>query len=156
MNRSPLQLKHYHYRAIVLKVRADIDVLEAPAEQEHEPYPDFGDDKLLPEVRLYSNDAQDQCGPYLLNLSLSYSPSADSRIPYQFEFEIEGIFVLDEPDSPEPDCKKRVVINGGSMLYSAVRDQLLTLSARQIYGPMMLPSLDFRQLDLKRLNPPSS
>lgn len=147
-NRSPLQLKHYHYRAMVLKVRQDVEVLETPSEQGLEPYPDFGDDQLLPDVRLYSDGADDHCGPYLLNLSLSYSPSKSSKVPYQFEFEIEGIFILDQPDNTEDDCKKLVVINGGSMLYSAVCDQLLTLSARQIYGPMMLPSLNFRHLGL--------
>lgn len=36
-----------------------------------------------------------------------------------------------------------------SMLYSAVRNQLLTLSARHKYGPMMLPSVDFRPITPK-------
>ena len=36
-----------------------------------------------------------------------------------------------------------------SMLYYAVRDQLLTLSARHKYAPMMLPSVDFRPITPK-------
>ena len=135
-------------------VRQDIDFMVA-GEQQYEPYPDFGNEDLLPEVSLYSDDAESKCGPYLLKLGLSYIPSKTSKVPYQFEFNIEGIFVLGDMEKNEDECKKLVVVNGGSMLYSAVRDQLLTLSARHLYGPMLLPSLDFRYLDLARQLPES-
>ncbi|GEM_PF-1864071 len=153
MNRSPLQLKHYHYRAMSLKVRQDVDLLKLSGEQQYEPYPEFEDVDLLPEVSLYSDGAESQCGPYLLKLSLSHIPATNSNIPYQFEAVIEGIFVLADIEKSEDECKTLVVINGGSMLYSAVRDQLLTLSARHLYGPMLLPSLDFRHLNLGQQPP---
>ena len=48
------------------------------------------------------------------------------------------------------EIRHRLVINAASILYSSVRDQLLTLSARHKYGPMMLPSLDFRSIAPQR------
>ena len=39
-----------------------------------------------------------------------------------------------------------VAINGASILYGAMREHLLTLSARHRHGPVLLPCLDFRGL----------
>jgi len=48
-----------------------------------------------------------------------------------------------------------VVINGGSMLFGIVREQILALSLRHKNGPLLLPALDFRGLGPVDSEPPS-
>ena len=144
MNRSPLQLKHYHFVSLALSAREDFNS-ESLADNEGA-YPDFEGINLQPEVSLFSNDDAGECGPYLLRLAMAYEPEA-GEFPYSFEVVLEGVFALAE-GADIADCKKTVVINGASMLYSAAREQLMTLSGRHLYGPMLLPSLDFRHLDV--------
>lgn len=144
MNRSPLQLKHYHFVTLALRAQEGIDP-DKLANSEG-PYPDFDNIRLEPEVSLFSNDDAGDCGPYLLRLAMAYEPEGD-EFPYSFEVIIEGVFSLEE-NSDVTDCKKTVVINGASVLYSAAREQLITLSSRHLYGPMLLPTLDFRHLEV--------
>lgn len=145
MNRSPLQLKHYHFVSLALRAREDLESFSIADSQG--PYPDFGDISLQPEVSLYSNEDAGECGPYLVRLALAYDP-VDDPFPYRFEVIVEGVFALEEGNGMD-DCKKLVVINGASVLYSAAREQLLTLSSRHLYGPMMLPTLNFQHLTIE-------
>ena len=46
------------------------------------------------------------------------------------------------------DIENIVVVNGTSMLWSAIREQVCTLTARMPAGQLMLPTVNF--LDLKR------
>lgn len=144
MNHSPLQLKHYHFVTLALHAREQLD--PANLAKTDSPYPDFDGITLEPEVSLFSNDDAGDCGPYLLRLEMAHQPE-DDQFPYSFEVVIEGVFSLENGTDIE-DCKKTVVINGASMLYSAAREQLMTLSGHHLYGPMLLPTLDFRHLGL--------
>ncbi|MGN5519641.1 hypothetical protein VF673_12270 [Halopseudomonas sp. Lyrl_26] len=144
MNRSPLQLKHYHFVTLALAAQDSYD--PASFADSEGPYPDFDGILLQPEVSLFSNDEAGERGPFLLRLALGYEPEA-GELPYSFEVVIEGVFGLAE-EAEFSDCKRTVVVNGASILYSAAREQLMMLSSRHIYGPMMLPTLDFRQIGL--------
>ena len=144
MNRSPLQLKHYHYVTLALHAREDIDATTLACSDG--PYPDIDGIHCEPEVTLLSNDGADEGGPYLLRLAMQRQPD-DDQFPYSFEVIIEGVFAISDTDQVA-DCKKTVVINGASVLYSAAREQLLTLSGRHMYGPMLLPALNFQHLEV--------
>lgn len=144
MNRSLLQLKHYHFITLALSAREDFNPARLAGSEG--PYPDFESIQLEPVVSLFSNEEAGECGPYLLRLAVAYEPEAD-EFPYSFEAVVEGVFELAK-EAEIVDYKKIVVINGASMLYSAAREQLVTLSGRHLYGPMLLPSLDFRHLDV--------
>ncbi|HRI56303.1 MAG TPA: hypothetical protein PK170_04315 [Anaerolineae bacterium] len=58
---------------------------------------------------------------------------------------MEGIFHIDHA-GPLDERKRLVVINGASMLFGAIREQLLSLSGRHKFGPFLLPSLNFANL----------
>lgn len=143
MNRSPLQLKHYHFLSLALHANEDFD--PATIAGAEGPYPSFEGIQLEPEVSLFSNDEDGDCGPYLLRLEMAFMPDENKPFPYGFHLTIEGVFSI-EDSSGLDDCKKTVVINGASVLYTAAREQLLTLSSRHVYGPMLLPTLNFRHL----------
>jgi len=40
-----------------------------------------------------------------------------------------------------------LLVNGSSMLYSAMREMLLTITQRCMHGPVMLPSVNFIRLE---------
>ena len=66
--------------------------------------------------------------------------------PYHFAVELDGIFNPGEQGKESEETRHRLVVNAASILYSSARDQLLTLSVRHKYGPIMLPSVDFRAI----------
>ncbi len=57
--------------------------------------------------------------------------------------EFEGIFDV-HPDFPEDKVEELVRMNGGAILYSAVRELVLNLTARSKYGPFEMPTIDAR------------
>ena len=61
------------------------------------------------------------------------------------QLEAEGLFAIDH-DGALDERRRLVAINGASILYGAMREHLLTLSARHRHGPVLLPCLDFRGL----------
>lgn len=110
------------------------------------PYREPEAGKLKTSIVLGEPDALEEGAErfFLLTLGLEYN---EPDFPYHFAVELDGIFVPDEQEvESEDDVRHRLVANAASILYSCVRDQLLTLSARHKYGPMMLPSVDFRTI----------
>jgi preprotein translocase subunit SecB len=68
----------------------------------------------------------------------------DHPIPYQFEFEVVGIFKV-SPDFPEGEMEEIVRIAGSSMLYSAAREFLLIITSRGPFGGISLPTITFQK-----------
>lgn len=143
MNRSPLQLKHYHYTCCHLQAR-DLDL--AQLELGDSPYPPMDDIHLQPQVTLSGPEGEENPHDFLLTLALELSEENAHGLPYTFAVEVEGVFQIDH-DGPLAERKKCVVVNGGSMLFSVIRELLLTLSARHKFGPILLPSLNFQGLE---------
>lgn len=108
------------------------------------PYPGFDGVELYPKVTLYQ-DEETENPTCLLRVELKHYPSEDSSFPYNFDVVLEGVFTL-ELDAEQERAERLFLYNGASMLYSSAREQLLTLSSRHIYGPIMLPSLNFQNL----------
>ena len=73
--------------------------------------------------------------------------------PYDFGVSVFGIFACCFPKNVSPDyllkCKQLFYVNASSMLYSAVRDHLLALTALGPYGPFTLPAYRFKTEDIK-------
>lgn len=88
-------------------------------------------------------DAPDR-GEYAVTVGVSNGEGAPG-FPYRFAVRVEGFFEL-MSDEPNEERKRLTVINGASMLYGIIREQLLSLSTRHRNGPLLLPSLDFRGL----------
>ena len=72
--------------------------------------------------------------------------------PYDFGISVFGMFLCEFPeDSSAEDLlkfKRLFYVNASSMLYSAVRDHLLTLTALGPYGPFVLPTYRFDPEDI--------
>lgn len=138
MKPSPLQLQHSHFTGLSLVS------LDQPEESSDTPYPKFDPGKVKVEISLGEFSNNPDRSEFIVTLGIG-DGGGIAGSPYRFAARIEGFFELtgEEPQ----DIRKRIaVINGGSMLYGIIREQILSLSLRQRNGPLLLPALDFRSL----------
>lgn len=143
MKKSSLQLEHYHYTKLLLEVNTGY---QADKEPDNSVYfiPEAEAIKATIRLQRVVNQETDEQPLYALELSFSCD---DPAFPYVFSVGLVAFVVCEEALAEEIEQHQhRLVVNAVSMLFSAVREQLLMLSARHQYGPMMLPSLDFRSL----------
>lgn len=142
MKKASIQLKHYHYNKFHLEA---LNIEEQGADDvQQAPYQELNSEKLktiivFGEPEVIEDGAEHF---FILTLGLEYK---QPDFPYYFMIEVEGVFTILES---EQDRMQRhlLVVNSASILYSSIRDQLLSLSSRHKYGPIMLPSLDFRSI----------
>lgn len=142
MKLSALQLKHYHYSHLQLE---SVDSEQLVGKEQSSPYWIPSASKIQASITVGEPETQETPSQYafVISLQLSYQ---EKNFPYKFIVALDGVFICDDLEEPSDDFQHQLVVNASSMLYSTVREQLLTLSSRQKYGPLMLPSLDFRSL----------
>ena len=142
MQAATLQLRHYHFNAFSLQAREQLP--DASHLDTGEIYPPLAVEDLQPQISHAEPDTDDP-HEFVVNLKLEHTPRADSVFPYSFLIEAEGLFAIDH-DGALDERRRLAAINGASILYGAMREHLLTLSARHRHGPVLLPCLDFRGL----------
>jgi hypothetical protein len=76
--------------------------------------------------------------------------------PYTIDIATEGVVLVpigaEQLGAPED----LAVVNGTSLLWSAVREQVLSLTARMRAGPVMLPTVHFHDLKKQVAAPPAA
>jgi preprotein translocase subunit SecB len=158
MQRSPLELQHYHFSRLELVAQTGTD--GSPSSVHTGQYPSFEGVDSSADVQVAAPN--DQTSPFQFALKLKLaggSKTEQSQFPYAFVVEVEGFFQVEAPD--EEAGRNLLVGNGAAILYGAVREQLLTLSARFSQGPMLLPTVSFLNMLKKetskdaRQQPPS-
>lgn len=151
MKLSPLQLEHSHFTGLSL-VAVDI---EPEAEENEQLYPAIPEGVLETTVELgLPSSSRGDAHRFLVKVGVNTRKELPKGFPYRFATQIEGIFTIDH-DGDIEERKRMVVINGGSMLFGIVREQILALSLRHKNGPLLLPALDFRGLGPVDSEPPS-
>lgn len=143
MKLSPLQVKHYHFTELSVMARPDIEI--GKLDYGSEPYPPMDEANLQADISLGKPDGESDPHQFVVFLAISGCPGKDSHFPYLFAAKLEGVFTIDH-DSDIEERERLVVCNGASILYSAAREQLLSLTARHKYGPMLLPTANFNGL----------
>lgn len=143
MKMSSLQVKHYHFTAVSVVAREEIDIEKT--EFGDDIYPIVNSEQLHTTVQLGAPSGESDPHQFALQLSIQYSPEKKSHFPYAFSVTVEGVFSI-EHEGDIDERKALIVCNGSAILYGAAREQLLLLTARQKYGPMMLPSANFRDM----------
>jgi len=135
MKKSPLSLEHYH----LLEVSIEPEAGYTPVE---EYYPDFSNASLTTKIGVGASINSDKSNQYALKLSIEIYPEKEKSFPYTVKISMEGFFkIVDE--NLINDAKNLMLINGPSMLYGAIREFLLILTARFEYGALMLPTVNF-------------
>lgn len=70
------------------------------------------------------------------------NPDGREDCPYKGEAEVVGLFGVADA-WPEAQVENLVRVNGASLLYSAVREMVLSITARASHGAFTLPTLSF-------------
>ncbi|MFH1493770.1 MAG: protein-export chaperone SecB [Pseudomonadota bacterium] len=142
MKLSPLQLVHSQFTAISV-ISNDVSV-HVP-ESIETVYPPIEAKDLSIKIFLGIPDEGDDSHDFVVSVGVGNAEDTNSSLPYRFAAQIEGVFRIDHDGDPD-ERKRMVVVNGASMLFGSVREQILTITMRQKNGPMLLPSMDFRSL----------
>jgi hypothetical protein len=151
MKPSPIQLLQLTFK----RVHVEIDPEHAPAEPPNPLTAVFVFDgvSLTTEVGLAEVDMDHERGPmYLVSLQLLIDNEAvttdpDRKFsPYRIDIETAGIILLPRGAETLGPPHDLVLVNGAALLWSAIREQLLSLTSRMPAGPVMLPTVHFHDL----------
>jgi preprotein translocase subunit SecB len=73
--------------------------------------------------------------------------STDAQKPFIYEADvaIQGVVEVQQ-NFPTERREQLAVVNGLSLLYSAIREMLLMMTARSGHGPMCVPTLSFIEI----------
>ena len=155
---SPIQLLQLTFK----RVYVEIDQAHAPAEPPNPMTTVFVFDgvSITTEIGLAEIDMTHERGQmYLVSLQLliDNQPSAaepDRKFsPYRIDIEAAGIILLPKGAEKLASPHDLVTVNGAALLWSAIREQLLTLTSRMPAGPVMLPTVHFHDLKQSTLDP---
>jgi len=129
---SPLQLNQHVFHRIHLDVHPDAK-------------PD-----VQAELRMTCELGKDPNNNRNARLALGLDIAAKgTEIPcYTGHFEIVGYFSV-HTDYPEKDMDALIVVNGGGMLFGAIREMVANLTARGPQPMVMLPTINFQTLEAK-------
>lgn len=78
-----------------------------------------------------------------VHLKIVFGGHESSEANYSGHIEFEGIFDV-HPEFPAEKTEDLVRMNGGAILYGAIRELILTLSSRSQHGPYEMPTIDAR------------
>jgi len=139
---SPLQLLEYVFEGVsVLPVKG---YKEFSSPQNMSPgklniSAEVGIDLLVEEAK-YSD--------YGVSLALKVGPKSDEQAPYDVQVTTKGLvrIHLVQAEGQGEERRVRALVNGVSLLYGAVRDQVMTITSRSVHGPFLLPSVSFADL----------
>lgn len=143
MRPSPVRLEHYHLTSLSIE---PVDGYKADFGDGL--YPKFSDAKFQINIQLGEPDQDDYSGEYLIHLQLEAQPKEDKPFPYLFNIGGDAIVSYRGKEESQEIVRDLIAVNGASMLYSALREVLFSLTFRFPNGPMMLPSASF--LDLRK------
>lgn len=146
---SPLQLKHYQFLDLSVSSNPKADLAKSKESKSY--YVDFDDVDVLTDVNSRPGSKNKNRAKYFVSLAVTSSHGENSNFPYDFKAAVFGAFEIELTDQIK-DPERLAVVNGVSMLYGIVRDQFLSMTARFVSGPMLLPTLDFRSFDKTKNN----
>jgi len=123
----PLELKRYFFPYV-----------QVAADAEYEP----SENEIETNFEVKTSIEQDETNDiYQVVLEIITEPEdEESKIPYTIHLITIGLFTVDEGF---PDKEELLRITGASMLYSAAREFLITVTSRGPWPPIFIPTFSF-------------
>jgi len=142
MQPSPLDLLHYYLIDLTITPET---VKASEINRGANNYPSFDDVEFWSQVehRVRRNDPDPHT--FMIMLKLKGEPKENSSFPYRFSIGAEALIQI-SPNYPAETRESLIVTNGAAMLYGALREQILNLTSRFRYGPILLPTVNFLNL----------
>lgn len=150
---SPIQLLQLSFK----RINVNLDPRHAPAEAPNPLTNIFVFDgvSITTEFAFGQIDADHDRGRlFLVNLRTRVDNEPDPAepgrqfAPYTIDVEVTGVVLVPKGNEEIAPLEDLVSVNGAALLWSATREQVLTLTSRMPVGPVMLPTVHFH--DLKR------
>lgn len=135
MNASPLQLDHYFFAEAHCKASPE------PPEPAVENFGPADPAHFSTEIKMFKGESDPNS--YQMQLVVKTLEESAPEAAYDLLLHVIGYFRVD-PNYEHERLEHLVQINGASVLYSAARDFVLTLTSRGPWGPLMLPTVNFR------------
>lgn len=151
MKPSPVQLLQLMFK----HVRVELDPSHLPAEMVNPLTSAFTFDgvNLQSEVGFGLADAEHERGKMYfveLRVVVDNEPVGDQTeqrfCPYKIDVAAVGTILIPKSAEVLADPEDLASVNGASLLWSAVREQVLTITSRMNAGPVMLPTVHFHDL----------
>lgn len=132
----PLELKKYFFPFV-----------QVAADAEYEP----SAKKISPHFEVRTTVEHDEeNGIYQVALEIFAEPEDEkSKIPYSIHLITVGLFTVDENF---PDREKLLKVTGASLLYSAAREFIITVTSRGPWPQVIIPTISFLQQETKKTN----
>ena len=141
MRVSPLQPKGHVFEEVSIQVQFD---------ENNNPIPAIGFD--FAGVRIscdvgHADVEEDNSEPtddtMLISLRFRILNEEGKKCPYKVTIAASGIFKwLNKETDQEKSCDLTVV-NGATILYGAIREMVMTVTARSVSGQLLLPAVNF-------------
>lgn len=148
MRPSPLQLNQLFFEKFLIEVNAEL--LE---KSERQAFPSGSDEfegvNLVSGVTCFplTGKPPEAEQDYLVRLNFGIPNDTGTQCRYAVDVVVVGAFTVISEKIPSSERENFVLVNGASLLYGAIRDQVAALSARSLPGQLLLPTVNF--LDLK-------
>ena len=140
MRISSLQLKHLLFTRVF--VEPEVPFQEASSFKTGE----FSFEGVTFHVNLNTAAVQgqeDDPRDFMIELNVGITNEKNVHAPYKIDIGVLGLFEISE--KIEKDERVNIVtVNGSSLLYGAIREQVSTITSRSYLGTMVLPTMDFR------------
>lgn len=149
MRASPLQLKHLLFTRILVDPEVPFEQADTFKAGE------FSFEDVVFHVNLTAAVAagqEENPHDFMIKLHVGISNEKDTRAPYKIDIGVLGLFTCSEKIEIE-DRNNIVTVNGASVLYGAIREQVATLTSRSYLGSMVLPTMDFRDHVVSKKKP---
>jgi len=160
MNTAPLQLVHLAFRRV--HVAVDLDHMDPAQKKGVDAHSMLEGVLIKTEVGRERMEEEDPRGvPYFVTLRVCIDNvhgenDGDCEYsPYLIDIEAGAKIVLAKCTEKLGDPEDLIAVNGPALLWSAVRDQIATLTARMPMGYAMLPSVNFLDMKKARQVPPN-
>ncbi|WP_292993514.1 protein-export chaperone SecB [Nitrosomonas sp.] len=141
MQPSPIQLREMHYHGIMVRPR--------PFEEDEndkltETSFDFNGVNIGESIAMHTlKDKNDQLSYHVI-LRIAIKNESGKIAPYTIDVEASGLFEITNNKIPDEKHEEMAIVNGCAILYSAIREQVMTLSSRCIRGTFLLPTVNFQ------------
>jgi hypothetical protein len=114
------------------------------------------------EVSIGASDSQDNGRLYFLTLQVVVDNMTQPDMvkqkysPYTIDIATEGVVLVPKESERLGQPEDLAIVNGTSLLWSAVREQVLSLTARMRAGPVMLPTVHFHDVKERSVLQPAA
>lgn len=141
MQPSPIQLKEMYFLGIMVWPRPFED---DDKDKQLETLFDFNGVRIGESITAHTFKDQNDRLSYGINLRITIKNESGKIAPYTIDVEASGLFEITNKNIPDEKHEEMAIVNGCAILYSAIREQVMTLSSRCVRGTFILPTVNFQ------------